>query len=185
MSVLNGVDVLLENPKKYLGDNQVGLITNPTGITTRLESTLDAFHRHEKIKIKAVFGPEHGARGDAQDALDVSSHIDSYTGLPVYSLYGEHRAPTVEMLDGIDILLFAESVSRAEWHLSAGEVVKIINRFIAARPSVGEFAARERRSRTPFEPQPVAGGAFPVINSLSSGGLGVGVNPALLGRLLS
>ena len=106
MSVLNGVDVLLENPKKYVGDNQIGLITNPTGVTTSLESTLDAFHRHEKIKLKAVFGPEHGARGDIQDALEVSNHIDPHTGLTVYSLYGEHREPTEEMLESIDILVF-------------------------------------------------------------------------------
>ena len=106
MSVLNGVDVLLENPKKYLGNNQIGLITNPTGITTSLESTLDAFHKHEKIKLKAVFGPEHGARGDIQDALEVSNHIDPHTGLTVYSLYGEHMAPSEEMLDGIDMLVF-------------------------------------------------------------------------------
>jgi len=106
LSVLNGVDVLLENPKKYLGNNQIGLITNPTGITTSLESTLDAFHKHEKIKLKAVFGPEHGARGDIQDALEVSNHIDPHTGLTVYSLYGEHMAPSEEMLDGIDMLVF-------------------------------------------------------------------------------
>jgi uncharacterized protein YbbC (DUF1343 family) len=106
LSVLNGIDVLLENPRKYLGNNQIGLITNPTGITTSLESTLDAFHRHDKIKLKAVFGPEHGARGDIQDALEVSNHIDPHTGLTVYSLYGEHLAPSEEMLDGIDILVF-------------------------------------------------------------------------------
>ena len=103
---MNGVNVLLENPRKYLGNTQIGLITNQTGVTTNLESTLDAFHRHKKINLKAVFGPEHGARGDIQDALDVSSHIDQHTGLPVYSLYGEHSAPTEEMLDGIDILVF-------------------------------------------------------------------------------
>ena len=106
MSVLNGVDVLLENPRKYLGGNQIGLITNPTGVTANLESTLDAFHVHGKIKLTSVFGPEHGARGDIQDALDVSNHIDPHTGLTVYSLYGEHMAPTEEMLDGVDILVF-------------------------------------------------------------------------------
>ena len=104
--MLNGVDVLLENPRKYFGNNQIGLITNPTGITTSLESTLDAFHRHDKIKLKTVFGPEHGARGDIQDTLEVSNHIDPHTGLTVYSLYGEHLAPSEEMLDGIDMLVF-------------------------------------------------------------------------------
>lgn len=106
LSVDNGVDVLLENPRMYLGNQQIGLITNHTGVTRKLESTLDAFHSHESINLKAVFGPEHGARGDIQDALDVSSHIDSHTGLLVYSLYGDHRTPTAEMLDGIDTLVF-------------------------------------------------------------------------------
>jgi uncharacterized protein YbbC (DUF1343 family) len=106
LKVLNGVDVLLYNPKKYLGENNTGLITNQTGVTRLLQSTLDALHKHGDVKLRAVFGPEHGARGDIQDALEVSSHIDSYTGLPVYSLYGEHRAPNIEMLDGIDQLVF-------------------------------------------------------------------------------
>ena len=106
MSVLNGVDVLLKEPKSYLGGEHVGLVTNQTGVTKRLVSTLDAFHEHPDIKLKAVFGPEHGARGDVQDALEVSNHVDQDTGLPVFSLYGDHRAPTGEMLDGIDTLVF-------------------------------------------------------------------------------
>lgn len=106
LNVLNGVDVLLKEPAKYLGSDHVGLITNPTGVTIGLESTLDVFYDHTDIKIEAVFGPEHGARGDIQDALDVSSHVDERTGLPVYSLYGDHRSPTAEMLDGLDALVF-------------------------------------------------------------------------------
>lgn len=106
MNVVPGVDVLLAAPREYLGFDGIGLVTNPTGVTANLESTLDAFHKHEDIKLKAVFGPEHGARGDIQDALDVPSHRDPYTGLPMYSLYGDHRAPTVEMLDGVGTLVF-------------------------------------------------------------------------------
>ncbi len=106
MSVLNGIDVLLKEPRKYLGSDSIGLITNPTGVTLGLESTLDAFHQHPAIHLKSVFGPEHGARGDIQDALDVQSHVDKYTGVPVYSLYGDHRSPTAEMLDGLDTLVF-------------------------------------------------------------------------------
>lgn len=106
LNVLNGVDVLLKEPKKYLGSDHIGLITNPTGVTIGLESTLDVFYDHPDSKLKAVFGPEHGARGDIQDALDVSSHVDERTGLPVYSLYGDHRSPTAEMLDGLDTLVF-------------------------------------------------------------------------------
>ncbi len=101
-----GLDVLLRDPEAYLGGDKVGLVTNPTGVTLHLESALDAFYQHEAIKLQTVFGPEHGARGDIQDALDVSSHIDPSTGLTVHSLYGTHRAPSEEMLDGVDTLVF-------------------------------------------------------------------------------
>ena len=84
----------------------MGLVTNTTGVTGALEPTLDALHRHPGIKLRAVFGPEHGARGDVQDALPVESHMDEATGLPVYSLYGEHVKPTPEMTDGLDALVF-------------------------------------------------------------------------------
>jgi uncharacterized protein YbbC (DUF1343 family) len=101
-----GVDVLLEKPSEYLGSRRVGLITNPTGVTSSLTSTIDAFHRHPEIKLKAIFGPEHGARGDAQDAESIGPNVDGATGLPVHSLYGEVMKPTAEMLEGIDALVF-------------------------------------------------------------------------------
>jgi uncharacterized protein YbbC (DUF1343 family) len=106
LTVINGVDVLLEKPDDYLGGEHIGLVTNPTGITSKLESTLDAFWRNPRINLKAVFGPEHGARGDVQDALHVKTHEDECTGLPVYSLYGENCKPTSDMLDGLDSLVF-------------------------------------------------------------------------------
>jgi uncharacterized protein YbbC (DUF1343 family) len=72
----------------------------------RLKSIVDAFHKNPEINLKAVFGPEHGIRGEVQDALEVPFQRDPYTGLPVYSLYGTHHAPTEEMLDGVDTLVF-------------------------------------------------------------------------------
>jgi len=106
VTVRNGVDVLLEDPSAIIGDASVGLITNPTGVTLGLHSTIDAFHEHPGIDLAAVFGPEHGARGDAQDALLVESRVGEATGVPVYSLYGEVRKPTAEMLEGVDLLVF-------------------------------------------------------------------------------
>jgi uncharacterized protein YbbC (DUF1343 family) len=98
--------VLLDDPRGYLGARSVGLVTNTTGVTKALESTLDALHRHPSVKLRAVFGPEHGARGDVQDALPIESHMDEATGLPVYSLYGERVKPSPEMTDGLDALVF-------------------------------------------------------------------------------
>ena len=106
MNVLNGLDVLLENPEDYIGGSQIGLVTNPTGVTVGLEQNIDAFWRNSKIKLRAVLGPEHGARGDIQDALPVEQQVDEKTGLPVYSLYGEYIKPTSGMLDGLDALIF-------------------------------------------------------------------------------
>jgi len=106
VTVRNGVDVLLDDPSTIMGDARVGLITNPTGVTLGLYSTLDAFHEHPRIDLTIVFGPEHGARGDAQDALPVESRVDEATGISVYSLYGEVRKPTAEMLEGVDLLVF-------------------------------------------------------------------------------
>jgi len=101
-----GVNVLLRSPQKILGHSRVGLITNPTGVTRDLTSTIDAFHRDPGIELAAIFGPEHGARGDAQDAMPVESYVDPATGVPVHSLYGGTRRPTAEMLEGVDSLIF-------------------------------------------------------------------------------
>lgn len=106
MTVKAGVDVLLENPEKHLRGSRIGLVTNPTGVTVNLTPALDALHDHPGVRLKAVFGPEHGARGDVQDALPVGHSIDPSTGLPVYSLYGEFMKPTAEMLEGVDALVF-------------------------------------------------------------------------------
>lgn len=105
MTVKTGVEVLLESPRRFISGS-VGLVTNPTGVTRSLESTLDALHRHAEVKLEALFGPEHGARGDVQDALPVTDAKDAATGLPVYSLYGDCEKPSEEMLDGLDVLLF-------------------------------------------------------------------------------
>ncbi|MBN2336536.1 DUF1343 domain-containing protein [Candidatus Bathyarchaeota archaeon] len=106
MTVTTGLDALLEDPVKYLGRQKVALVTNHTGVTRELASAIDAFHEEPRIDLVAIFGPEHGARGDVQDALSVESQVDSYTGLPVYSLYGEHMSPPAETLDGVDAMVF-------------------------------------------------------------------------------
>jgi uncharacterized protein YbbC (DUF1343 family) len=106
LTVTTGLDELLKDPSRHLGSKSVALVTNQTGVTRRLEPTLDAFHDCPEIKLVAAFGPEHGARGDVQDALGVESHVDTYTGLPVHSLYGDHLKPTPEALDGVDAMVF-------------------------------------------------------------------------------
>jgi len=104
--VTAGVDVLLRNPSAILGSSRVGLITNPTGVTGEIISTIEAFYRHPEIDLVALYGPEHGVRGDLQDGISEKHYRDPATGLPVCSLYGVAEKPSAEMLEGVEALVF-------------------------------------------------------------------------------
>ncbi|WP_213604910.1 exo-beta-N-acetylmuramidase NamZ family protein [Pseudoxanthomonas japonensis] len=101
-----GIDVLLEDRLDLLRGKRVGLVTNATGVDGKLRSSVDRFAAQQAFELVALFGPEHGVRGDVQAGDKVASTRDAVTGLPVHSLYGEHREPTPAMLDGIDVLVF-------------------------------------------------------------------------------
>ena len=104
--VLTGVDVigLDGNEREHLMGKRLGLITNPTGVAKNLRQTIDVLYKD--FRLVALFSPEHGLRGEVQDALDIPEYLDGSTGLPVYSLYGATRKPTSQMLNGIDTLVF-------------------------------------------------------------------------------
>jgi len=101
-----GVDVLLNEEIDTIKNKNVGLITNPTGVDQDLNSIVDTLHNHEDVNLVSLYGPEHGVRGDAQAGEGVEFYIDEKTGLPVYSLYGDTRKPTPEMLEDVDVLIF-------------------------------------------------------------------------------
>lgn len=101
-----GVDVLLNEDLDLIKGKNVGLITNPTGVDQHLNSIVDTLYKNKDVNLVALYGPEHGVRGGAQAGDDVDFYIDERTGLPVYSLYGDTRKPTPEMLKGVDVLLF-------------------------------------------------------------------------------
>jgi len=101
-----GIEVLLEDQFELINGKRVGLITNPTGVDQELNSIVDTLYNHPDIKLTALYGPEHGVRGDAPAGSDVESYIDEKTGLPVYSLYGSTKKPTRDMLANVDVLLF-------------------------------------------------------------------------------
>ncbi len=101
-----GVDVLRTQDFKPLDGKRVGLITNPTGVSGDLQSTVDLLHAAKNVRLVSLYGPEHGVRGDAYAGDNVESGIDPDTKLPVYSLYGATRKPTDDMLEGIDTLVF-------------------------------------------------------------------------------
>jgi len=105
-AVKPGIDVLRSRGFDILKGKRVGLITNPTGISADLEPTVDILFRAPGVKLVALFGPEHGVRGDVEGGKVVDGYNDSRTGLPVYSLYGKTRKPTKDMLRGIDVLVY-------------------------------------------------------------------------------
>ncbi|WP_036697709.1 exo-beta-N-acetylmuramidase NamZ family protein [Paenibacillus taiwanensis] len=106
MGLKLGVEVFLQQYAELYRGKRIGLVTNLTGVNYRLIPTIDLFHKHEHLHLTALYGPEHGIRGDAKEGEAVSSSIDNVTGLPVYSLYGETRKPTPEMLRDIEVIFF-------------------------------------------------------------------------------
>ncbi|MBN1155212.1 DUF1343 domain-containing protein [candidate division KSB1 bacterium] len=102
----SGIDVLLSDKIDMLAGKRVGLITNATGVTRDFVSTIDALNESPQINLVALFGPEHGVRGDIEAGKKVEDYIDPKTGIQVYSLYGSTRKPKPEMLENIDILLY-------------------------------------------------------------------------------
>ena len=104
--VKTGIEVLKAQRFELLEGKRVGLITNPTGVDDGLRSTVDILNEAPNVELVALFGPEHGVRGDAHAGDHVGNQTDPVTGLPVYSLYGKTRKPTPEMLRGIDVMVY-------------------------------------------------------------------------------
>jgi uncharacterized protein YbbC (DUF1343 family) len=101
-----GIDVLLSDSLHLVRGKRVGLITNHTGRDAAGASSIDRLARAADVRLTALYGPEHGIRGVAQAGVHVASSVDSATGVPVHSLYGETRAPTAAMMRDIDVLIF-------------------------------------------------------------------------------
>ena len=104
--VKTGIEVLREENFKLLEGKRVGLLTNPTGVDSRLKSTIDILAEAPNVNLVALYAPEHGIRGDIFAGAVVNDSIDERTGLPVFSLYGRTKKPTPEMLKGIDVLIY-------------------------------------------------------------------------------
>jgi uncharacterized protein YbbC (DUF1343 family) len=102
--MLTGIDVLERDNCAILADQRIGLVTNHTGLTQNGRTTIDVLHEAANVPLTALFGPEHGIRGEVDER--VTDGIDAKTGLPVYSLYGARDKPTAEQMDGLDALVF-------------------------------------------------------------------------------
>ncbi len=102
--VLTGIDVLERDGFKQLANMRIGLVTNQTGRDRAGRQTIDALFKAPNVKLVALFSPEHGIRGLADEK--VSDTKDEQTGLPIYSLYGETRRPKPEQLKDFDALVY-------------------------------------------------------------------------------
>ena len=105
-TVRTGIDVLVEQDFKAIEGMRVGLITNATGVNSELVSTIDLLNSAKNVHLVALYGPEHGVRGDYAAGDKVDSYVDQATSLPVFSLYGSTRKPTPEMLEGVEVLVY-------------------------------------------------------------------------------
>ena len=105
-NVKTGIEVLREEGFKVLEGKRVGLTTNPTGVDSQLKSTIDILWEAENVNLVALYGPEHGVRGNIHAGDKVSDEVDPKTGLKMYSLYGKTSKPTKEMMDEIDVMVY-------------------------------------------------------------------------------
>src|SRR5688572_12534573 len=101
-----GIEVLLSDSIHLVRGKRVGLITNHSGVTADGRSTIDLLHKANGVRLTALFAPEHGIRGEAAAGARIDNSVDSATGVTVFSLYGETRVPTAEMLRNVDVVLY-------------------------------------------------------------------------------
>ncbi|HEV8188836.1 MAG TPA: exo-beta-N-acetylmuramidase NamZ domain-containing protein [Pyrinomonadaceae bacterium] len=104
VKVLTGIDVLERDNFKPLAGMRIGLVTNHTGRNREGRQTIDVLNKAPRVKLVALFSPEHGIRGLVDDKFEDSK--DDATGLPVYSLYSESRRPKPEQLKDLDALVY-------------------------------------------------------------------------------
>jgi uncharacterized protein YbbC (DUF1343 family) len=146
--VLPGLPRLLDRPDPVRG-LRIGLVVNPSSITPDLEHASVALSGRRGVRVTALFGPEHGIAADAQDLVEVGHSRDRETGLPVYSLYGETRVPTPEMLAGVDAIVYDVQDVGSRYYT-----------FVYTMLHVMEACARERKRVVVLDrPNPIGGEA--------------------------
>jgi uncharacterized protein YbbC (DUF1343 family) len=115
-----GVDVLFEKHLDLIRGKRLGLITNPTGVDGQLDSIIDRFRAEPDVRLVALYGPEHGVRGNAQAGQYVPFYFDQHYQLPVFSLYGQTEKPPADMLTNIDEYMRSFDTQHAGKQVEAG-----------------------------------------------------------------
>lgn len=103
-----GIDELIRKPelRAPLEGKRIALLGHPASVTSECRHTLDALMELPDVRVVATFGPQHGMRGEKQDnMIESADYVDPQYGIPVFSLYGEVRRPTDEMMGTFDVLL--------------------------------------------------------------------------------
>lgn len=144
-NVLPGIDVLAKRGFQPLVGERVGLITNHTGLSRAGVSDIDVLFNAKNVHLTALFGPEHGIRGTADEK--VASGKDEKTGLPVHSLYGKTQKPTADMLKDVDVLVFDIQDIGTRFYTYIGTMAKAME---AAKEHNKKFVVLDR-------PNPVSG----------------------------
>lgn len=101
-----GNERLLSEYSHLIDGKRVGIVTNHTGVNSKLERTVDVLSAYPKISLTSIYSPEHGLDGTVAAGKYVESYTDTKLNLPVYSLYGKTRKPSPEMLTNVDVLVF-------------------------------------------------------------------------------
>src|SRR5919106_4263866 len=104
--VKTGLDVLLSHKRALPSGKRIALLANPSSVDSSYQFIVDRFLSEKGWEVKALWGPEHGLRGEMQDQELCDAFQDPKTGLPVYSLYGQNLKPTPEMMQEIDLVVF-------------------------------------------------------------------------------
>ena len=129
--VTPGLDVLVAERLDLLRGRRVALLANQASVGADLTHAVDRLAAADDVRLVALFGPEHGLRGEAQDMESVGSSTDEVTGLPVHSLYGdsaESLAPSAGMLAGVDVLVSKWALA---WHAPGAGFVDVTDRMAA------------------------------------------------------
>ncbi len=136
MRTVLGLEAFLEAHLERVSGLRVALLACPSSVDGDLRSSVERLHRHPAVNLVALFGPEHGIRGDAQAGSAVASATDFRTGLPVYSLYGETQKPTAELLRGVDVIIIDLQDAGVRFYTFLATALHVMRAAKAARVTV-------------------------------------------------
>ncbi len=124
--IIVGAEVLINEKLDLLKNKRIGIVTNSTAILSDGKHLIDTLNSIPTIKVKALYSPEHGLRGNFPAGKKFTESKDKATGIPIYSLYGKHFAPTKENLKNIDVLLFDIQDIGARFYTYISTLYKVI-----------------------------------------------------------